>query len=79
MVLDEWIYPQLKHFMTTLLQPIRSEENLNSMEQLFNLQTKLKHGISQIYKILMRLEGPGIPPFTEKWEKELESRLKSKK
>lgn len=43
MILDEWRYSQLKHFMESLSQPIRDAENLNPMQQICNPLEKKKH------------------------------------
>lgn len=57
---------KLRHFLTTLPQPI---------ERLRNSQMKPKHCIFQIYKILTVMAEPKIPPYMEKWEKELGTQL----
>lgn len=72
--IDEWRYFQLKHFVTSLPQPIRSGENLLQLEELCVVR-KVKSGISQVYKILPELAGSGRLPFIEKWEKELGTRI----
>lgn len=69
-VVDEWRYSQLKHLVGSLLQSIRGGENLNPVEQLCSQLIKKKHRISQTYKVLMQMEGLGLPPFIEKWQKE---------
>lgn len=69
MTLNEWRYLQLRHFVTTLPQPIRSEEELFPFE-LCNLQMISKHYISWIYTILTESAEPRIPPFIERWEKD---------
>lgn len=70
MVIDEWRYSQLKHFVTSLPQPVRSVENLRPFERLCTA-VGTKRGISRIYKVLVGLKGLEIPPFIVKWEEEL--------
>lgn len=73
-MLNGWRYSQLKHFIETLPQPIRSSENLLPLEQLCTATGK-KRGISRIYKILMGMKVLEMPPFIGKWEAELGTRV----
>lgn len=45
------------------------------VEKLCNIQTTLKHVISQVYKLLTDLEGRGPLPFLGKWEQEMGIKL----
>lgn len=56
---------KLRHFSTTLPQPIRSEEDFHPFERLYNSQTDSKHHISQIIKILTESTDLRIPRFIE--------------
>lgn len=55
----------------TLPLPIRTEEKLNVMKQLCNYKKPVKYCIAHMYKIITGIAEPRIPPFIEKWEKEL--------
>lgn len=72
LIIDEWRYSQLKHFVTALPQTFRSEENMWPLERLC-IATDMKKGVSKIYKILMGLKGLEMPPFIGKWRDELGS------
>lgn len=62
--------------MSTLQQPIKSEENLHMIERICNSQTNLKQSISQRCTILMTLEERVMPPLVAIKGKELGSQLK---
>lgn len=67
---NRWRYAQLKHFVESLPQPIRSEDSLLPLERLCSA-TDGRRGISRIYKILNGLKILGPPPFIKKWEEEM--------
>lgn len=67
---NRWRYAQLKHFVESLPQPIRSEDSLLPLEWLCSA-TDGRRGISRIYKILNGLKILGPPPFIKKWEEEM--------
>lgn len=54
--LKEWEYLQIKHFISTIPQPIREENELTPIEKLCSARKPVRHGISQIYKILTELD-----------------------
>lgn len=56
MVIDEWQDNQLKHFIETLPQPIRSAENLLPLEKLC-VDKRGKRVISRIYRVLIERAG----------------------
>lgn len=70
MVINELWYSQLKHFFTTLPQPIRSGGDLLPLERLC-IAANTRNGISLICKILVTLKKLEILPYIEKWAKEL--------
>lgn len=70
MAIDVWRYSQLKHFTETLPQPIRSVENLFPLEKIC-VDKGRRRVISRIYRVLHNGTGPEIPPYIEKWEREL--------
>lgn len=57
--LNECEFLQLKHFISTIPHPIREESELTPIEKLCNAKKPIRHGTSQIYKILSELEGQG--------------------
>ena len=66
-----WLrYLQLKHFVDSLPRPIRLEGNLLPLERMC-LAPSGGGGISQIYKILLRLKNKGLPTYIKKWDEEL--------
>lgn len=69
-VINEWRYLQLKHFVENLPQPIRTGEELMPLEGLCTAVNK-RNNISKIYKILIEVEELEVPPYFNKWEKEL--------
>lgn len=75
MVINEWPYFQMRHFVEKLPQPIRSGEDLRPLEQLCTM-VKSINNISRIYKILLATEEMEVPPYIKKWEKELGSQWK---
>lgn len=74
--LREWEYFQLNHLINTAPHPFRDGERLNRLEKLCMTSTPLKGGISKVYEFLTDLEGQDRPPFIEKWEIELDTKLK---
>lgn len=70
MIISPWRYAQLKHFIASLPQPIRTMNSLLPLEKICVERNK-KSGFSRIYKILVELKRIDILPCISKWEKEL--------
>ena len=73
--MSEWEYLQLKHFVSTLPQPIREDRTLYPIEKICSMDKPLIHGISKAYGILTELETQETLPFLEKWESDLCKRI----
>lgn len=73
-MIDEWRYLQIKHFVTSLLQPLRMGKELTPFDKLWSEQNK-GSDVAIIYRILGNLVREEVPPFIKKWEGELGSRV----
>ena len=69
MEINEW-YQQLNHFIQGLPHPLRSGDQLSDLEKICTTE-RSKGIVSKLYRILMKMGEPGIPPFIGKWEREL--------
>lgn len=70
LVINPWRYSQLKHYVGSLPQPIRSVDNLTPLEKIC-VDREGRGGFSRIYKVLVDLERLETPDYIGKWEKEL--------
>lgn len=75
----KWRYNQINHFLKTLPLPLRSIQDLNGNESIFNHKDPPQHCISQFYGALTNLQSPEYPAYLIKWESDLCSTLTSKK
>lgn len=73
MMIDEWRYLQLRHFVEKQPHPIRYGEDHTPLERLY-MREKSKNDIARIYKILSARDDLDVPPYIKKWENELGSR-----
>ena len=73
--MSEWEYMQLKHFVSTLPQPIREDKTLYPIEKICSMDKPLIHGISKVYGILTELETQEALPFLEKWESDIGKKI----
>lgn len=68
--LDGWRYLQLCHFVSGLPGPIRAGNKLTELERLCDTEDQ-RNIVSKMYKVLMKVDQLEIPPYIDKWEREL--------
>lgn len=73
-VMDSWKYRQLKHFVESLPQPIRSIEDLYPLEKAL-IKKSRRGGMSRIYRSLIEMGETDRPRFLGKWEEELGNKI----